>query len=435
MGCFMSIWKFEVSCSALLLLTLLVTPFSASAGGFRLPEASVAGIGLSDALVANPDEPGAIPYNSAAMAFHEGTTVAVEGIAIVPVFEVKPDSPNISAETIESNHEAVSFVPALYASQQFSDHLWIGLHVGVPFGLATEWPEETFSYFDAIGGPVAGQHPTKSSIEMVAVSPSVALKLGESSSISAGLDYYNVFNVEQHAIGADVEGDGDGFGWSIALLTEQEEWSFGISYHSAATIEINGEVLSDLGGTLPEITRISGETEFTLPWRLQVGIRRQIGEKLALEFDIERIGWSEYDKVSLVATDVLSPGTVISTGHNHWRDIFNFRLGASYRLTGNTKLRFGTGLEKTPVKKRYFDARTPDSDRYMVSLGLEHLTDDGWGLNVGYMYGWTKSRDFSGRSYPAQLAGGETDPNGTDAYNGRYQGDVHLFGLGVTKSF
>jgi long-subunit fatty acid transport protein len=74
----------------------------------------------------------------------------------------------------------------------------------------------------------------------------------------------------------------------------------------------------------------------------------------------------------------------------------------------------------------------------MLSIGITHKLADGWKIKGGYQYGWLKDRAVSGQSYINQVAssgGTNLDPNGTDLYNGEYEGEAHLLGVGVTKSF
>src|SRR4051794_8345907 len=55
-----------MACAGLVLLA----SHEAGASGFRVPPLSAAGLGLANALVADAHEPGAIPYNPAAIAFY-----------------------------------------------------------------------------------------------------------------------------------------------------------------------------------------------------------------------------------------------------------------------------------------------------------------------------------------------------------------------------
>jgi len=62
------------------------------AAGFSLPEVSTAGIGLANALVANPEETGAFAYNPAAMGFHDTSSVVLGALLINPNFSVRTAS-------------------------------------------------------------------------------------------------------------------------------------------------------------------------------------------------------------------------------------------------------------------------------------------------------------------------------------------------------
>ncbi|UCE90452.1 MAG: hypothetical protein JSW10_06485, partial [Pseudomonadota bacterium] len=64
----------------------------AFASGFRIPEISVTGLGYANALVANSEEIGAMPYNAAAMSFHEGHTIDVGVVNVNPSFHVDPQN-------------------------------------------------------------------------------------------------------------------------------------------------------------------------------------------------------------------------------------------------------------------------------------------------------------------------------------------------------
>lgn len=75
---------------------LSLTAQQATASGFRVPEASIAGLGTSSALVANPTELGAGPYNPAAMSFLGGSHLAVGVTLVQPDLNVTPsEGPSI----------------------------------------------------------------------------------------------------------------------------------------------------------------------------------------------------------------------------------------------------------------------------------------------------------------------------------------------------
>ena len=104
------------------------------ASGFAIPEISVAGIGMSNALVANPEEIGAFAYNPAAMAFHPGSSINVGAIGLVPDLSVRT-----SSGSHDSGNKDLVGVPTFFGALRVGDNWTLGLGVGAPFGLETKW--------------------------------------------------------------------------------------------------------------------------------------------------------------------------------------------------------------------------------------------------------------------------------------------------------
>jgi len=430
--------------TALVLATVFLAASPvARPSGFRLPEASITGLGVSNALVANPNELGALPYNPAAMSFHEGVNISAGAIGIFPSLSVDPKTPNAPRGTVDSDGKDVVGVPTLFVSHRFNDWLSLGLNVGSPFGLETKWEDGTFSSFqqadDILGanGNLAGLAPTHSKLEMLTVTPNVAFKIGERNSVSFGVDYHLVKEVFLDSVSTNVNGDGDGFGWTAAFMHKQERWAIGASFHSKSDITIRGSLLTTLGGQLPGPTVVPARTTLNLPWRFQAGVFFQATEKLGVELDFERTGWSRFDQIKITSSGIVPGGTTLTTSTNEWDDANAYRIGLLYQLTPNTQLRLGYTYDQTPQDDDFFNARIPDADRQLFSVGLGHKFGKGWQVEAGYMYVLFDDRDYSSnRSYLGQVAsGGGTEPNGTNAYNGDYEADVHLVGVGINKAF
>lgn len=386
--------------------TLASGALTAQASGFRLPETSIAGLGTSNALVANAREPGALAYNPAAMAFHDGITVVGGLIAI---------DPNLSVTTASGDHDSdvdsPFYAPSLFMTGHFTPALTWGLNIGIPFGLETNWPVGTF--------PIGAASPTRSKIDMVNINPNVAFKIGSNTGIAAGLDYYYVRDVRLDAVGAKIAGDGSDFGFNLAVLHTTGSWSFGGSYRSAVTV--------DAEGTATTVITAPAEANVDFPWMLQIGARYQASQNLAIEFDVERTGWSSFDQIRIVSAAL--PGGQ-STNTNNWDDANAYRLGATWDLTPETQLRFGYTFDETGQGDENFSARVPDADRHLFSIGIAQKLG-GWTVEGGYMYVLFDDRDYV--STTAYVPGG--DANGTLAYNGNYEANVHLLGLGVSTKF
>lgn len=409
------------------LCALANLPLQAQASGFRVPEASIAGLALSNAMVANPEDLGAFAYNPAAMSFHQGSSISLGGILLRPAGSVT----TASGSHDESVRENV-LIPAFYGAHRLNDRWSLGIGVGAPFGLESKWKLGTFPVLSQ--PTTAPAHPSKSSLSLLSFSPSAAYRINDNASISAGIDYNWALRLRFDSVGADVQGDGADWGWNLGFLYDLDRLSFGLTYHSASNIKIEGKFqpwVSVPGGP-PAGFSIPAKANLNLPWYAQAGVRYEFTEALAVEFDVTRTGWSEFARTRIVGTGRGADGVTLATSENHWDDTNAYRLGISYQLTPRAQLRFGYTRDKTGQGDDFYSARVPDADRNLFSVGVAHDLGEGWGLEASYMYVRFDDRDYNS-DVPFGTRG--TDPNGTNAYNGDYESDVHLFGLGVTKTF
>jgi long-chain fatty acid transport protein len=316
-------------------------------------------------------------------------------------------------------------IPQLQISTSINDYISAGFGVTAPFGLSTDWDSTKPVFNPAL--VAAGGHPTKSELEVVDLSPTIAFKLNDNFSLSVGADYYLVRSVVFDANGVENSGDGADWGWNAGLLATNGTWSFGVSYHSETKVDIEGETTFPLGLAAPPTlpgTTVDAETELIIPWRLQVGLRYKATDALAVEFDVTRTGWESFDALTIRN----SIRNVVS--NNNWKNANAYRLGVTYQATPKMQLRFGYTLDKTGQQDELFSPRIPDEDRQLFSIGAGYDMGDGWNLDLGYMYVKFDDRTHVGTAYvPGQEA------NGSSAYNGDYEADVHLFGVGLSKTF
>lgn len=407
-----------------------VLTISAAASGFRLPEISIAGTALSGAAVANPDLPGALPYNPATMAFQK------EGQLIGGVVFVQPDisaNPDLGTASDSQGENSIP-VPNFFATKHIDEKWSWGVGLNAPFGLETKWDAGTFGTFasvaTAVGNPlIAALEPEHSKIKMVNLNPNVAYQLNANTSVAFGIDNYRVLELIFNTQAIKINGDGDDFGWNLGLLHTQNNWSLGLSYRSSVKVDLDGRVDATALGGLN--TAAKAKVEF--PSLLQVGGRYKIDDKLAIELDIEKTGWSSFDSIEITHSSFGPPGSIKSD--NNWKDATAYRLGATYELSPKNQLLVGYALDETPGNDDFFSARVPGNDRQTLSFGLAHKRAD-WTIELAYMYVKADDRKIdSSASFLTEVIGGNTDPNGTDAFNGNYKLTAHLFGVGVSTQF
>ncbi len=219
----------------------------ASAAGFIIPESSVEGIALADAVVANPHVPGAFTYNYASMLLREEASATLDMLAVQLQSSVKPAAPNAALGEID-NQADTALLPALYMTAPLTQYSALGLHIGVPFGLESVWPANTFSQFQSAdtvigaGGAIAGLQPLESSLEVIAISPSIGTRVGRDLALAIGVDYYNIDSVELVTTANRISGDGAETGWNLSAHYRFETWLLGVSYHAAVAARIDGEI-------------------------------------------------------------------------------------------------------------------------------------------------------------------------------------------------
>ncbi len=377
---------------------ILAGPVQAS--GFRVPEISAAGLGTSNALVANTTEPGALPYNPAAMSFHQGNQL-VAGVTLIG-----PDtSVTIGGTTTDSVGKDTFVVPNAYFMGDLKNGWTWGLSINAPFGLETRWPAGTFTV-------LGSNAPELSRIEMLNFNPNVSRKIGPHTSVAFGLDFYQVREVALNTLGTAIGGSGEGVGFNLAVMHSAGPWTFGGSYRSSVTTDIEGNA-----GASPASTSV----EF--PALIQVGAAYRVNDDVQVEFDIDWTGWSSFDKTEI---DIALAPNVTST--NNWDDATAYRLGLTWQVSDRTQLRFGYSYDATPQPDEWFSARVPDNDRQLFSVGIKQDMG-GWAIEAGYMYVTVDDRTINSTKLPAP------EPNGSLAYNGKYETTVNLLAIGITKSF
>jgi len=388
---------------------------SANAAGFRLPEISVVGIGTSNALVANTNELGALPYNPANMAFHDKNGL-VAGVAYIG-YDLKVDTTVQGGGSFDSTGNDTFWVPNLYVMAPGYGKVSFGLGINSPFGLETGWTAATFPNF----GPAVAAEPAVSRIHMLNINPNIAYKINDTTSFAVGVDLYQLRDLMFNTQAAKIEGRAENFGWNIGFTKKLDKWNFGLSYRSSVTFDVNGTLNDTVGA----------QTSVEFPDMLQFGAFYQATDKLGIELDVERTGWSSFDQLVISAPAAPPPYNSI-TSTNNWDDTWAMRLGAIYAINEKTNLLLGYSFDQTGQPDEHFSARVPDNERQLFSVGVTH-DYGGWTLEASYMYVLLDDRTIN--SSTPYVPGVTTDANGTDAYNGTYESSVNLVGIGLSTKF
>ena len=414
---------------------IVLLPAAGFASGFRIPEYSIAGMSLSNAVVANTEVKGAMTYNPAVMSMQEERRSAAIGFMNIMLdLHVRPEN---GVATDSQGDDSVT-VPNFYYMSKVSPNWAWGLGLQAPFGLETKWPAGTFQLFSAsppLPAVIAGLEPETSKLEVANLTPNVSYRLNENNSVSIGINYYDVRKLIFNTQAIEINGSGDDFGYTLAYIYKRDAWSFGATYRSEVKVTADGSITA--GGITADA---SAEIEF--PAMLQIGLRNQVNPQLAIEFDIERTYWSSFDVIEIhhqhPAQSAPPPNTIPSpiTNTNNWTDVNAYRLAATYQLANAWQLRFGYTFDETPQPDEYFSARIPDADRQLFSFGVSYKPNS-WEFEAGIMYVKFDDRTINqpDNTFFGNVLSGNPEANGTDAYNGTYESSATIIGIGFTKTF
>jgi long-chain fatty acid transport protein len=159
---------------------LLLTPALALGAGFSLFEHGARGVALGGAFGATADDPTALYYNPAGLAFLEGTQVAAGAYFITLSSDFKGANPYPGVGYEASQQGQIFTPPHIYVTGDLGSSLKWGVGFYAPFGLGTWWDDD-----------FAGKFITKrADLKIYNLNPTLAYKLSEQFSVAVGADYF-----------------------------------------------------------------------------------------------------------------------------------------------------------------------------------------------------------------------------------------------------
>ncbi|MCG8436408.1 MAG: outer membrane protein transport protein, partial [Gammaproteobacteria bacterium] len=252
-------WKgLAIFCASALL------PMQIQAAGFQLLEHSVSGLGRSfSGTAALAEDASTVFFNPAGMSKLE-TSEIVAGISIIDLStdfdrELSIDAVGQPLSGGEGGDIGdAEAVPNFFYTRPINDKFSVGIGVTVPFGLTTEYEEDSIFRYQAI----------LSEVRIININPSFSYKFNDIFSIGFGINYQRM-DVElsnavdfgavcfgnadpttctslgllpQSADGlAVVEGDSSEFGFNFGLLVENANTRFGFSYRDSIEHNLSGD--------------------------------------------------------------------------------------------------------------------------------------------------------------------------------------------------
>ncbi len=394
--------------NAALLATLAVLGSGrlARANGFLIYDLSGEAIGRASAVSASTDEPAAIWFNPAALAYM-GPAASAGGVYVTVQSNFSPSDGSASTDSKRGNF----FLPTIFANAPVSDRVAVGLGVYTAFGIGVHWPD------DWVGREAA----ISASLQTVDFNPTVAVRLENRVSVAAGFDVVRAAVDFRNGLPALVGGDvrlgagtwGYGFNAAVLYRPLPNRLQAALTYRSRVRLDFSGHAdfspaNPDFAPALPDQP---GSAGITLPDAITAGVMFRPLAPLMLEADVNYVLWSTYDRININFQSA-PPHVIEPDGQN----AFTVRLGGDYHLPRpNLHLRAGFIFDQRAIPLEALGPGLPDGNRLdgTVGAGYTHgpITAD-----LGFMFVYV---------LPATTTGTREGPQGT------YRTNAQLLGITV----
>lgn len=426
-------------------LILVVFSGAASASGFQLLEQNASGLANAYAgSAAVADNASTIYFNPAGMTQLQAREVS-GGLSVVkPSFSFDNKGSSVGALTGTGDGGDAggwAFIPNGYLSWALSKDLYIGVGVGAPFGLKTEYDNPW----------VGAAQSIKFDIKTYNINPSIAYRVNDTVSLGAGVSWQKIEaeyrrNTSVSPLGAHtfstMNVDDTAWGWNLgALFTLSPSTKVGVSYRSEMKYHTDGNIKITSDGTAAgnagrAATIAAGgasdvKADLTLPDTFIMSVTQKLSDKWEMLGDVSWTGWSSIRKVNIIRTSGVANGSTAQILDADFQDTWRVALGANYQYNDAWKLKFGLAYDQTPVEGASTRLTSmPDNDRVWFSFGTQWTPDKASRLDLGVSYIYVQdSKINNNQTVPVPAA----PSRGLVA--GDYNASIWLLGAQYSMSF
>jgi long-chain fatty acid transport protein len=412
----------------------LATP--AHAGGFYLQEQGVRGTGRAYSGEVADTGVESLWWNPAAIAGsgrevylgvngvfvdgrvdNQGSTITYPGGTTLPV----------AGEPIAYNPIQQGTVPNFDIAMPVGERFAVGFSAHAPFDFTTVYRSTAWTRYDAL----------KSRLTTVDLQLTGAMRVTDWLDVGVAVDAEysdaNLINAMPNLsplladAQSQLKGDGWNWGWTVGAQAHFGGLTLGASYRSAMDHDLSGQVVVSglLGPLAAANSTMPGEARFKTPWIATLGARYRLTDKLTLDGQVQRIGWSEFDAIRVTT------GGVTQAIPQGYRDVTSGGVGVDYVVTPGLTLRAGVQYDPTPTPDAGRTARVPDGDRWLFGAGASARISPVTTVEAGFAY-----IDFR----PSTVNRDDVFYAGTPAavttrLRGRVEGTGYVLALGMRRSF
>lgn len=299
----------------------------------------------------------------------------------------------------------------------------VGLSLDAPYGAGIEWPDRTW---EVTLGPYRLDIAKEASASVVRLGPAIAWRFDNGLALGARVYAQRVRALERNDL-YKVEGDGTSAGFQLGVRYQTDLFVVGSAYSSRTDTEVEGK-LSDIH-PVAAATLTAGDVSARLlyPDRWQTGIAFRLTPTLWWEFDLDWIGWSYVDELSIEQAD----GRLVNAGQNERRndDTLSYRTGLKWRIRPALALHAGLGYDPYPLAERDVSPTVSAVRRTRIGFGGVYAPSRDLELGFAYQFIYGHSRTVTASD---QDNLGALD---THLYEGTYRTRAHAIGMTARGTF
>jgi len=414
---------------------------SAAAAGFQLLEQNASGLGNAYAgSAAVAENASTIFYNPAGMTQLQDIEVSTGVTLISATYQFNNNASSTGVLSGNSDGGTDGYVPNAYLAWRVTKDFSIGLGIGAPFGLMTQYDSPW----------QGGAQSEKFQIKTINVNPSVAWRANDWLSIGGGVSYQTIdaeyarlVSVSSLAFAgttATLKLNDTAWGWNVgALFTLSPATKIGVSYRSTVKYETTGNVALS-GPVAPTANALFGASSdvkaaVKLPDTFILSGTQKLGDQWELLGDVSWTGWSSIPKIDIIRTSGIASGTLAQTLNTDFRNTWRVAVGANYKLSDAWKLKFGIAYDETPVKGATTRlVSLPDNNRTWLSIGTQWKPAKNTTLDVGATYLLLKDAQINNNQSVA-VVDVSTAAQNRGTVNGTYSDRAFLLGTQLSVAF
>jgi len=398
-----------------LAVIMLAGPASTVRGtGFRIPDQDAFATARGEAFVATADNASAIYYNPAGLTQLESQNLrgGIYGL----YFDPRYTSPS-SGRTFD-NEKQFHAIPQLFYSWTLETlPLAVGVGVYSPYGLSSEWAQDTG--FRTVA--------TKGAITSYTINPTVAWRVLPSLSLGAGLRAnYAEVDLQQGIVWPSqandnfaFKGDGWAASYDVGLLWKPyEKVSLGTVFKSPTSFDFKGhtEYYNNVAfppgvGAVPAFPtqRVDAQGSMKFPLNVVCGLSYRPTPKWNFEFDADYTDWSSLG--TLTINQASGFGGLIPQNVPlalNWQPSWYYEFGATRYLGDGWSVSAGYIYNENSVPDATYNPLVADLDRHFISVGAGHKGRH-FSFDVAYQFGFGATRTVTGSAPSAtgQTANGQ----------------------------